>query len=153
MEVILKEDVPKLGRRGEVVKVADGYGRNFLLPRRLAIEANEANRRNIEQMRAAARRKEARDLESARGLADTLKGVALVFRRRAGEHDTLFGSVTSMDVAEELARQGYDVDRRRIELPEPLKQIGTYHVPLSLFRGVTADLKIEIVREQEQEQA
>lgn len=146
MEIILKDDIAKLGRKGDVVKVADGYARNFLLPRKLAILATAGNRNNIEQMRAAAGRKEERDRASAQELAARLAAVALVFERRAGEKDTLFGSVTSMDIGEELTRQGFDLDRRRIALPEPIKTLGAVKVPVHLSHGVTAELQVEVRR-------
>lgn len=147
MEIILKDDVAKLGRKGDVVKVADGYARNYLLPRKLAIPATPGNRNNIEQMRAAASRKTARDLAAERELAERLAALALVFERRAGEKDTLFGSVTSMDIGEELARQGFEVDRRRIALAEPIKALGAVKVPVHLAHGVTTELQVEVRRE------
>ena len=151
MEIILKEDLPNLGRKGDVVKVADGYGRNFLLPQRKAIAATTANLRNLEQMRASAAHKDARDHEAALGLAGQLAQVRLVFQRRAGEHDTLFGSVTSMDVRHELEARGYDIERRQIELPDPLKTLGEHAVPVHLFKGVVAQLQVAIEREAEEE--
>ncbi len=153
MEVILKQDVPKLGRRGDLVKVAEGYGRNYLLPHRLAIEATAANLKNIEQMRAAAARKSAAELTSARELAQQLEAQALVFQRRAGEQGTLFGSVTSMDVAAELERRGFNLDRRRIHLPEPIKSLGKYQVPAQLHAEVTIQLQVEVQPENPEEGA
>jgi len=147
MEVILKEDVQKLGRRGDVVKVADGYGRNYLLPQHKAILATPANLKNIEQMRAAALRREAHDRDAAQALASHLSGQALSFVRRAGEHDTLFGSVTSMDIAQELENRGFQIERRRIELPEPIKTLGRFKVSVHLFRDVNAELAVEVLRE------
>lgn len=147
MEIILKEDVFKLGRKGDVIKVADGYGRNFLLPQRLAIAATPANLRNIEQMRASSARREARDRDAALALAAQLAQVKLVFQRRAGEHDVLFGSVTSMDIMHALTERGYDLERRKIDLPDPLKSLGDHTVTLHLFRDVTASLAITIARE------
>ncbi len=147
MEIILKDDVAKLGRKGDVVKVADGFARNYLLPRKLAIVATPGNRNNIEQMRAAAGRKQERDRASAQELAAKLNALQLVFARRAGEKDTLFGSVTSMDIGEELARQGVELDRRKIALPEPIKALGTVKVPVHLQQGVTAELQVEVKRE------
>lgn len=151
MEIILKEDVPKLGRKGEVVKVADGYGRNFLLPNRKAIAATPANLRNIEQMRASAARKDARDREAALALAGQLAGIKLAFQRRAGEHETLFGSVTSMDLYHALAERGYGIERRQIELPDPLKSLGEFKVPLHLHKGVVAELQVTIERASDDE--
>lgn len=145
MEVILKQDVPKLGRRGDVVKVADGFGRNFLLPTRKAIAATPANLRNIEHMRAAAQREEARDQDAARALGGQLAQLRLRFERRAGENKTLFGSVTSMDLASALEERGFAIDRRKIELGEPIKTTGQFTVPVQLYRGVTAELQVEVV--------
>src|SRR5256885_13966295 len=116
MEVILKEDVPKLGSRGDMVKVAEGYGRNFLLPRKLAIEATKANKTVIEQMKASALRRSAREKGEAEQLAKQFDGVKLTFHRKAGERDQLFGSVTSADIAQELERTGFNIDRRKIHL-------------------------------------
>ena len=149
MEVILKEDVAKLGARGDVVKVADWYGRNYLLPRKLAIEATQANKKVIEQMKSAAVRRQQRDKTEAEALARQLEEVTLVFQRHAGEHDQLFGSVTSSDLAEGLAAKGFSVDRRKIHLDEPLKMVGEFKVPVRLFREVTASLKVEIRKEVE----
>ncbi len=144
MEVILKEDVNKLGHRGDVVKVADGYGRNYLLPGKLAIEATLANRAVIEQMKGSAIRKSAKEKTSAEELAKTLSQVELTFERKTGENDQLFGSVTSGDIAHELEKQGYTIDRRKISLEEPLKQLGEYHVPIKLHREVTSHVKVTI---------
>ncbi len=151
MEVILKEDVPKLGSRGDVVRVAEGYGRNFLLPRKLAIEATAANKAVIEQMKAAAVRRMQRDKADAEALAKQLEGVALSFSRRAGEHDQLFGSVTSSDLAAALEQKGFNIDRRKIHLDEPLKALGEFKVPIRLFREVTATIKVEVTKEAEAE--
>ncbi len=153
MEVILKEDVPKLGSRGDVVRVAEGYGRNFLLPRKLAIEATAANKAVIEQMKAAAVRRMQKDKADAEALAKQLEGVALSFSRRAGEHDQLFGSVTSGDLAVALEQKGFNIDRRKIHLDEPLKALGEFKVPIRLFRDVTANIKVEVTKEAEAEAA
>jgi len=147
MEVILKEDVPKLGSRGDVVKVAEGYGRNFLLPKKLAIEATAANKAVIEQMKASAVRKSAKDKADAELLAKQYEGVSLTFTRRAGEHDALFGSVTSSDIAHELENRGFKIDRRRIELDQPIKTIGETSVPIKLHKDVTANVKVTVVKE------
>lgn len=151
MEVILKEDVPKLGHRGDVVKVAEGYGRNFLLPKKLAIEANVANKAVIQQMKDAAVRRSQKDKAEAEALAAQLAPVSLTFRRRSGEHEQLFGSVTSSDVAAELAHKGFNIDRRKIELDQPLKTLGEFQVPIRLYREVTAQVKVQIEREAEPE--
>ena len=147
MEVILKEDVAKLGARGDVVKVAEGYGRNFLLPRKLAIEANTGNKKVIEQMRAAAVRRSAKEKAQAEELSKQFDGVSVSFARRAGEQDQLFGSVTSGDLAEALERKGFNIDRRKIQLHEPLKTLGEFTVPVKLHKDVTAHLKVVIEKE------
>ncbi|WP_263382621.1 50S ribosomal protein L9 [Granulicella arctica] len=144
MEVILKEDVNKLGHRGDVVKVADGYGRNYLLPGKLAIEATTANRAVIEQMKGSAIRKSAKEKGEAQDLSTRLDAVELTFERKVGENDHLFGSVTSGDIAHALELQGYTIDRRKISLEEPLKTLGEFHVPVKLHREVTTHLKVTI---------
>ena len=149
MEVILKEDVAKLGNRGDVVKVAEGYGRNYLLPKKLAIEATQANKAVIEQMKAAAVRKSAKDKADAEVLAKQFEGVSVSFERKVGEKDHLFGSVTSSDIASELTKQGFNVDRRKIHLDDPLKTLGEFHVPVKLHRDVTAHVKVVINKESE----
>ena len=148
MEVILKEDVLKLGHRGDVVKVADGYGRNYLLPGKLAIEATSANRAVIEQMKASAVRKSAKEKTEAEAFATTLSQVELTFERKVGENDHLFGSVTSGDIAHQLELQGFTIDRRKISLEEPLKQLGEYHVPIKLHREVTSHVKVTVKGDQ-----
>ena len=147
MEVILKEDVPKLGSRGDVIKVAEGYGRNYLLPHKLAIEATKANRAVVEQMKAAAVRRSAREKAGAEELSKQFDGVSVTFHRRAGEHEQLFGSVTSADIATELERKGFNVDRRKIQLHDPLKAVGEYTIPIKLHREVTTHLKVVIEKE------
>ncbi len=147
MEVILKEDVPKLGNRGEVVKVAEGYGRNFLLPRKLAIEANPANKAVIEQMKAAAVRRSAKEKSEAEALSKQFDGLEVKFVRKSGENDQLFGSVTSSDIAEALEKKSFHIDRRKIQLHEPLKTIGEFTVPVKLHKDVTTHLKVVIEKE------
>ncbi|MGZ4827391.1 MAG: 50S ribosomal protein L9 [Terriglobales bacterium] len=151
MEVILKEDVPKLGSRGDVVRVAEGYGRNFLLPKKLAIEATAANKTVIEQMKAAAVRRMQKDKSDAEALAGQLSGVSITFHRRSGEHEQLFGSVTSSDVAAELDKKGFNIDRRKIHLDEPIKTVGEFKVPVRLFKDVTAQVKVEVHKEAEEQ--
>jgi large subunit ribosomal protein L9 len=153
MEVILKEDVNKLGHRGDVVKVADGYGRNYLLPGKLAIEANAANKAVIEQMKGSAVRKSAKEKTEAESLATQLSAVELVFERKVGEHDHLFGSVTSGDIAHELELKGFTIDRRKISLEDPLKTIGEYHVPVKLHREVTSHVKVTVTGDQPEAEA
>ena len=144
MDVILKEDVVKLGHRGDVVKVADGYGRNYLLPGKLAIEATAANKAVIEQMKNSAVRKSAKEKVQAEDLSTQMGDVELVFERKTGENDHLFGSVTSGDIAHQLELKGFTIDRRKISLEEPLKQLGEFHVPVKLHRDVTAHVKVTI---------
>jgi large subunit ribosomal protein L9 len=144
MEVILKEDVLKLGHRGDVVKVADGYGRNYLLPGKLAIEATAANKAVIGQMKESAIRKSAKEKVQSEDLARQMSEVELTFERKTGENDHLFGSVTSGDIAQQLEAKGYTIDRRKIALEEPLKQLGEFHVPVKLHREVTAHVKVTI---------
>jgi large subunit ribosomal protein L9 len=147
MEVILKEDVSKLGSRGDVVKVAEGYGRNYLIPQKLAIEATAANRAVIEQMKAAAVRRLAKEKGNAEVLAKQFAGVALSFTRKSGEHDQLFGSVTSADIAHELEHKGISIDRRKIELDQPLKTIGEHTVTVKLHKEVSVPVKVTIQKE------
>jgi large subunit ribosomal protein L9 len=144
MEVILKEDVANLGHRGDVVKVADGYGRNFLLPRKLAMQATEANIGVIEQMKAAAARRSATEKAQAEELVVKLQPVVLSFTRKSGENGQLFGSVTSADIAGDLETKGFEVDRRKIQLTEPLKSLGEYTVAIKLHREVTAHIKVQV---------
>jgi large subunit ribosomal protein L9 len=147
MEVILKEDVETLGHRGDVVKVAEGYGRNFLLPRKLAIEASKQNKAVIDQIKAAAVRKSAREKTGAEALAGQLNDVQLTFTRKVGEKEHLFGSVTSGDIATALEDKGFTIDRRKVHLDDPLKSLGEFHVPVKLHRDVTAHVKVTVGRE------
>jgi large subunit ribosomal protein L9 len=151
MEVILKEDVQKLGQRGDVIKVAEGYGRNFLIPKKLAVEATKANKAVIDQMKAASVRRVAKDKADAEALAKQLEGVTLTFHRRAGEKDHLFGSVTSGDVADALQAKGFTIDRRKIQLDEPLKQLGEFNIPIRLFRDVTARVNVVVAKDEKAE--
>lgn len=147
MEVILKEDITNLGHRGDVVKVADGYGRNFLLPRKLALQATQTNKAVVEQMKASAARRAATEKAQAEAQVKTLEPVVLSFTRKAGEQGHLFGSVTSADIAAELAAQGFEIDRRKIQLGEPLKSIGEFTVSIRLYREVAARVKVNVVAE------
>lgn len=149
MEVILKEDVNKLGARGDVVKVAEGYGRNYLLPRKLAIEASKGNKAVVEQMKAASVRRSAKEKSQAEELAKQFDGVNLSFTRRSGENDQLFGSVTSGDIADGLAKKGFEVDRRKVQLHEPLKSLGEFTIPVKLHKEVTTHVKVVIEKEKE----
>lgn len=152
MEVILKEDVPNLGLRGDVVKVAEGYGRNYLLPRNIAMQATAANKAVIEQMKAAAARRSASEKAQAEELAKKLEPVELTFVRKSGEAGHLFGSVTSADIAAELFAQGFDIDRRKIQLSDPLKTVGDIVVGIRLHREVTAHIKVTVVAEAQEEE-
>ena len=147
MEVILKEDVAKLGNRGDVVKVAEGYGRNYLLPRKLAIEATIANKAVIDQMKAAAMRRTAKEKTEAEALAKQFEGLSVSFERKSGENDQLFGSVTSSDIAEALEKKSFHIDRRKIQLHEPLKSVGEFDIPVKLHKDVTTHLKVVIQKE------
>ena len=144
MEVILKEDVDNLGHRGDVVKVADGYGRNFLLPRKLALQATLANKAVVEQMKTAAARRSASEKAVAEALVTKLEPVVLSFTRKTGEAGQLFGSVTSADIAAGLDSKGFEVDRRKIQLTEPIKSLGDFTVAIKLHREVTAHVKVTI---------
>ena len=147
MEVILKEDVPKLGNRGDVIKVAEGYGRNYLLPHKLAIEANAGNKAVIEQMKAASVRRSAKEKSEAEALAKQFDGLEISFTRKSGENDQLFGSVTSGDIAEALEKKSFHIDRRKIQVHEPLKTIGEFTIPVKLHKDVTTHLKVVIGKE------
>jgi large subunit ribosomal protein L9 len=149
MEVILKEDVEKLGARGDLVKVANGYARNFLLPKRLAVLASESNKKIIEQERQAHLRKEAKLADEAGDLAKLMANVTISISQKAGENDQLFGSVTSKDIAEALEKQGYTIERRKILLDEPIKSLGEFKIPLRLHRDVTAEITLSVVKESE----
>ena len=148
MEVILKQDVEKLGHRGDVVNVADGYGRNYLLPRKFAMEATAANKAVIEQMKQSAIRKSAKEKVEAEAVAAKMNDVVLNFERKAGGEGQLFGSVTSADIAQALEQQGFEIERRRIHLDEPLKTVGEYHVPVRLHREVTVHVQVNVKSDQ-----
>ena len=148
MELLLKEDVENLGARGELVKVRAGYGRNYLLPRGLAIQATPANLKQIEMQRKALLKREATERDAATQQADLLKGVVLEFARKVGDHGILYGSVTSMDIHEGLTSKGYEIDRRRIQLKDPIKETGEYEVPIKLHREVTGNIKVIVKNEE-----
>jgi large subunit ribosomal protein L9 len=147
MEVILREHVEHLGNRGEIVKVADGYARNYLLPRKLALLVTDGNRRQIERERTKFDAKEAEEQKVAQAIADRMASIEIVIARRVGETDALYGSVTSSDIAEALAAKGFDIDRRKLQLPEPLKRLGEVDLPIKLHRDVTATVKVRVVAE------
>jgi large subunit ribosomal protein L9 len=148
MEVILREDIERLGNRGQVVKVANGYARNFLLPKRLAVAATDANRKIVEQERQAHLRREAKQKSEAEDLSKLLTGVTVTIAQKAGENDQLFGSVTSKDVADALAQKNFTIDRRKVLLDEPIKQLGEFKVPVRLHRDVTAEVTVQVVKEE-----
>lgn len=148
MEVILREDIEKLGSRGDVVKVASGYARNFLIPKRLAVAATESNKKIVEQERQAHLRREAKAKGEAEDLAKMMNGVTVTIKQKAGENDQLFGSVTSKDVADALAAQNYTIDRRKIQLDEPIKQLGEFKVPVRLHKEVTAEITVVVAKEE-----
>ena len=147
MEVLLREDVDNLGERGQVVKVRAGYGRNYLLPQGLATEATPGNRRMIDEQRRILAKREVREKVTAEGQANVLAGIELSFVRRVGEHGILYGSVTSLDISEELKKKGHTIERRRIILREPIKQIGEFEVAIKLHRDVNPSVKVIVSRE------
>ena len=148
MEVILREDIEKLGTRGQVVKVASGYARNFLLPKRMAVAATESNKKIVEQERQAHLRKEAKAQGEAEDLAKIMTGATVRIAQKAGENDQLFGSVTSKDIAEALTAQNYNIDRRKILLEDPIRQLGEYKVQVRLHRDVTAEINVIVAKEE-----
>ena len=149
MDVILREDVEKLGTRGQLVKVAPGYARNFLLPNKMAVAATESNKKIVEQERQAHLRREAKVESEAKDLGKMLGAVAITIAQKAGENDQLFGSVTSKDIAEALEQQGYSIERRKIALDEPIKTLGEFKVPVRLHREVTVEITVNVVKEEE----
>ena len=148
MEVILREDIESLGSRGQVVKVAPGYARNFLLPKRLAVPATDSNRKIVEQEKQAHLRKEAKLAGEAQELAKLVGAVTIEIRRKAGENDQLFGSVTAGDIADALAAQKYSIERRKIQLDEPIRTLGEHKVAIRLHREVTAEITVNVTREE-----
>ena len=147
MEIILRDHVDNLGRRGEIVKVANGYARNYLLPRKLALLATDGNKKQVERERAKFEVKEADDRKVIEAQAARLSNVEVVITRRVGDTDALYGSVTSSDIADALAAKGIEIDRRKLQLAEPIKRIGDVDVPLKLHRDVTATIKVRVVKE------
>jgi large subunit ribosomal protein L9 len=148
VEVILREHIEHLGRRGDIVKVAAGYARNYLLPRKLALTVTEANKKQIERERKVADTREAEERQLAEALASRLSQIEIVIARRVGETEALYGSVTSADIAEALAAKGLEIERRRIQLDEPIKQLGETTVPVKLHRDVTGQVKVSVVKEE-----
>ncbi|MGH9690665.1 MAG: 50S ribosomal protein L9 [Candidatus Acidiferrales bacterium] len=148
MQIILQEDVEKLGTRGQLVDVAEGYARNFLLPRKLGLEATAGNMKRLDKMRTAFAKKEATEKEAALTLAELLNSVSLELARKAGENDQLFGSVTSADISEALQAKDYTIDKRKIVLADPIKLIGEYEIPIKLHREITANVKLTVRKEE-----
>ena len=148
MEVILREHVENLGRRGEIVRVAPGYARNYLLPRKLALAVTEANKKQIERERAAAEARDAEERSQAEAMAQRIAQLEIEIARRVGENETLYGSVTSADIAHAMEAKGFEIEKRRIQLPEPLKALGETTVPVKIHREVTAQLRVKVVPEQ-----
>ena len=149
MDLILREDVEKLGTRGQLVKVTPGYARNFLLPQHLAVAATESNKKIVEQERQAHLRREAKEVSDASDLGKMMADVSVTISQKAGENDQLFGSVTSKDIAEALEKQGYTIERRKIVLDEPIRTLGDFKVPLRLHRDVTTEIAVHVVKDQE----
>ena len=147
MQIILQEDIEKLGHRGDVVTVKPGYARNYLLPQSLAIEATPGNMKALERIRNSLAKKTATETEAAKKQAELLTGVSLKFARKTGENDQMFGSVTSADVAEGVAAQGFKIDKRQVQLAEPIKTIGEHDVTIKVFRDVTAQIKVTVEKE------
>jgi large subunit ribosomal protein L9 len=146
MDVILREHVENLGQRGDVVKVAAGYARNYLLPRKLALPVTAENRRQVEREHKVAEARELAERQDAEGVSARMADLELSFARRVGENDTLYGSVTAADIAQALAERAFDIEKRKVHLQEPLKQLGEFTVPVKLHRDVTAQLKVRIVK-------
>jgi large subunit ribosomal protein L9 len=153
MEVILREHVDNLGQRGEIVKVADGYARNYLLPRKLALLATDGNKQRIAKERVKFEAVEAEERKIADAMAARMNNLELQISRKVGETEALYGSVTSSDVGEALAKKGFEVDRRKIQLQEPIKRLGEFDIPIKLQRDVTATIKLKVVAEGEPEKA
>lgn len=147
MEIILREHVEHLGKRGEIVKVADGYARNYLLPRKLALPATDGNRKHVERERRIVEAREMQEKGEAEAFASRLAAVDITIARRVGDTEQLYGSVTASDIADLLKEKGFEVDRRKLILPEPIKAIGEHNVPLKLHREVTIPLKVRVVKE------
>jgi large subunit ribosomal protein L9 len=147
MEVILREHVDNLGRRGEIVKVADGYARNYLLPRKLALLATEGNKKQIERERAKFDAKESDEQRAAGAIAERMANVEVVIARKVGETEAMYGSVTTADIAAALAAKGFELDRRKLQLADPIKKLGQFEIPVKLHRDVTATVRVKVVAE------
>ncbi len=147
MEIILREDIDKLGQRGQVVKVAAGYARNYLLPRKLAVTANESNKKIVEQERQAHIKKDAKHVADAQELGKLMAAASVTIYQKAGENDQLFGSVTANDIAVALEKLGYTIDRKKVQLDEPIKTLGDFQVSVRLHRDVSVDVPVHVVKE------
>ena len=147
MQIILQEDVEKLGHRGDVVNVKPGYARNFLLPKKLAVEATRGNMKALERIRGSLAKKTATELDAAKKQAEALTGVSLKFVRKTGENDQMFGSVTTGDIADGLKTQGFSIDKRQVQLADPLKSLGEFPVTVKVFRDVTSEIKVHVEKE------
>ena len=147
MEIILREHVEHLGKRGEIVKVSDGYARNYLLPRKLALPATDGNKKHVERERKIMETRESEEKGQAEGIASRLSAIDIVIARRVGDTEQLYGSVTASDIADFIKAKGFEIDRRKLILPEPIKAVGEYNVPLKLHREVTVPLKVRVVKE------
>lgn len=147
MEIILREDIDKLGHRGQVVKVAAGYARNYLLPRKLAVTANESNKKIVEQERQAHLKRDAKHMADAQDLGKMMAAASVTIYQKAGENDQLFGSVTAGDIAVALEKLGYTIDRKKIQLEEPIKMLGDFQVSVRLHREVSVEVPVHVVRE------
>jgi large subunit ribosomal protein L9 len=148
MEVILREEIEKLGRRGDVVKVTSGYARNYLLPKRLAVAATDSNKKIVEQEKQAYLRRESKEIGDASDLAKMMASVEVTIAQKAGDNDQLFGSVTAQDIAAALERAGYTIDRRKVNLEEPIKSLGDYKVSVKLHREVSVELPVHVIKEE-----
>ncbi len=148
MQIILQEDVEKLGHRGQVVEVAEGYARNYLLPRKLGMPVTKGNLKQVEQVKKSLAKREATEREGAQRQAELLAAVTVALKRKAGENDQMFGSVTSAEIADALAAQGFQLDKRKIQLDQPIKTLGEYEVPVRLHREVSAKIKVIVAREE-----
>ena len=148
MEIILQEDVEKLGHRGQIVEVAEGYARNYLLPRKLALPVSKGNLKQVEQVKRALAKREATEREGAQKQAELLASLTVQLARKAGENDQMFGSVTAADISESLAAQGFSVDKRKLQLDQPIKALGEYQVPAKLHREVTAQIRVVVSKQE-----
>lgn len=149
MKVLLKQDVEKLGRKGDIVNVARGYGRNYLIPRRLAVEVTPENEKQVEMERQALLKKVEKEKLSALEFIQKLNQVRLIFRRKAGEKDVIFGSVSAADIKEELDKLGFSIEKKRIMLEEPIRRLGNYTIPVKVYHEEKAEIHLEVVREEE----